>query len=144
MGDDEGKKFVRKRASQLNPAASVLQSLLKSSKSPLSNQFIRWQLWNEWETVVGAEIAKHTMPVGFLGGTLYVWVKNAARMQELVFICQPLREKINDHIGASFVKFIRFTLDRKSVPSPQESEEGLREFLSKQPPSEDGEPQPGP
>ena len=130
------------RESQLEHATVVLQSLLQTSKSPLSEQFIRWRLWNSWSEVVGNEISAHSMPVGFLNGMLYVWVNNSVRMQEMTFLVKQIRQKINTHLGRNYVRSIRFTLDRKTVPTPQESAEDLRGFLSKQSPSEDGEPQP--
>ena len=79
------------RKSHLSPVASVLQSLLQNSKSPLSEQFIRWRLWQKWDEVVGEEIAKHSMPVSYLDGTLYVWVKSAPRMQEMTFLVREIR-----------------------------------------------------
>ena len=124
------------RKSHLSPVASVLQSLLQNSKSPLSEQFIRWRLWQKWDEVVGEEIAKHSMPVSYLDGTLYVWVKSAPRMQEMTFLVREIRKKINDFAGKYWVNSIRFTLDRKSCPLPQESAEGLRQFLDKETPKE--------
>ena len=132
----------KKKAAHLSPVANVLQSLFQSSKSPLSQQFLRWRLWNEWEHVVGPEIANHSMPVGYLDGALYVWVKSAPRMQEMQFVVRPLMQKINQFAGTHWVRSIRFTLDRKSVPTPQENAGDLRDFLSRPPPNEDGEPQP--
>lgn len=124
-------KKNNEKFSNLSPAANVLQSLLQSSKSPLSEQFTRWRLWQDWETVVGAEMAKHSMPVGFLSSTLYVWVNSAARMQEMIFLVRPLRQKINQFAGKEWVSSIRFTLDRKLVQLPSESDESLRHFLTK-------------
>lgn len=129
-----------RKSSTLDSAASVLQTLMQSGKSPLAEQFIRWKLWNSWEEVVGAEMAKNSLPVGYLKGTLYIWVNSSARMQEMTFLVRPLLKKVNEFGGKNWVRNIRFTLDRKSVPQPQESEEGLREFLSTQSPNEDGEP----
>jgi predicted nucleic acid-binding Zn ribbon protein len=126
-----------RKASNLSHVANVLQSLLQSSKSPLSEQFIRWRLWSEWESIVGAEIAKNSMPVGYLNGTLYVWVKSAPRMQEMTFMVRPLREKINKFAGKYWVNSIRFTLDRKAVPQTQEGESELRDFINKDSTKED-------
>ncbi|MEQ1665406.1 MAG: DUF721 domain-containing protein [Bdellovibrionales bacterium] len=123
-------KKVLKRASALTSVDKVLQSLLQSSKSPLADQFLRWRLWSSWDAVVGEEIAKHCMPVGFLNGTLYIWVKSSARMQEMIFLVKPIQNKINEHIGNTFVNAIRFTLDRKSVPVQAEQKEALKDDLN--------------
>lgn len=124
-------------------ASDVLQSLLQNGKSPLAEQFIRWRVWNSWAEIVGEQISKHTLPVSYLKGELYVWVDHPARMQELTFCVSELGFKINQFCGKKWVRRIRFTLDRKSVPKPEESEAGLRDFLSTKSPNEDGEPQRG-
>jgi len=137
-------KRIPRRKSELQTSAEILLGVLKKSNTPLGSQFVRWRLWSNWAEVVGNEMAKHTVPVSFISGDLYVWVKSAARMQELLFLVKPLREKINEFAGQrNWVKSIRFTLDRKSVPKPEETDSDLREFLAKTSPNEDGEPQPG-
>src|SRR5690606_34385998 len=115
----------------------------QNGNSRLSEQFIRWRLWNSWTDVVGREIGARTLPVGLKGGILFIWVKNSVWMQELQFLAEPIREKINTFVGRKFAKEIRFTLDRKTVPRPEETESGLREFLSEELPNGDGEPRRG-
>lgn len=119
------------RHAHLTPMAQVLQSLLQSSKSPLGEQFIRWRLWNDWEKVLGKEIAEHTLPVSYVNGTLYIWVKSAPRMQELTFLVRAIRDKINNYAGKNWARSIRFTLDKKSVPQPQEAPDEFRDFIAK-------------
>ncbi len=127
MSQDDKKK---RKFSELSPAANVLQSLLKSSKSPLSDQFQRWRLWQDWEKVMGAEIAKHSMPVGLLNGTLYVWVNSAARMQEMIFMVRAVLRKVNDYAGKHWITSIRFTLDQKLVQAPEQSDEAVHKFIA--------------
>lgn len=122
------------------PAGDVIFGILKQKKTALGSQFIRWRLWNQWSEVVGSEIAAHTVPVQYIRGELYVWVKSAARMQDLIFLAKPLKDKINKFAGQNWVKMIRFTLDRKAVPSSEEIASDLKEFLAKTAPNEDGEP----
>ena len=111
------------RKSELTATADVLQSLLQNSKSPLTEQFIRWKVWKAWPEVVGEEISRSTLPVGYLKGTLYIWVNSAARLQELIFMLEPLQNRINQFSGSRWVKSIRLTLDRRQVP-----QEGTLEF----------------
>lgn len=124
----------RKRKSHLISASDVLQSLLQSDKSPIVTQFTRWKLWYSWEKVVGESLAKFTTPVGYLRGQLYVWVNHPTRMQELTFIAGTMRDQINSFIGRKWVRSVRFTLDRRSVPEQAEMSEEWRNFLSKSPP----------
>ena len=120
----------------MKSADEVLQMLLQNSKSPLSNQFLRWQVWKEWKNLVGAQIASKSEPVGYQRRTLYIWVESSAWMQQLNFFATQIKNKVNQHVGREWVTSIRFTLDRKSVPSSEESARDLKESLSKTLPNE--------
>ncbi len=132
-----------KKDQRLQPVSNVLHALFTRGDTPLSDQFLRWQLWNAWENLVGANISSYSTPVGFQRGVLLIWVRTPAHLQELNYGRELLRRKVNQFVGFEWVESIRLTLDRKDVPKPEESDPGLREFLSKESPSEDGEPQPG-
>ncbi len=125
------KPSKKREASQPTLAGDVLQSLLQNSKSPLSDQFLRWKVWSSWPEVVGAEVAKNTLPVSYLQGELYVWVNHPARMQELIFCVRPLIRKINQYCGKTWIRRIRFTLDRRSVPKVEDAPGEMQDFLSK-------------
>lgn len=129
---------------KLTPASDVLQILFQEGKSPLAEEFSRWQLWRKWPEVVGPTIAAQTDPVGFKDGILFVWVKNSVWIQQLTFMIKPLRKKVNAFYGSDRVRMIRFTTDRKSVPKLEEAEAGLLDYLSSKTPSAGGDPQPGP
>ncbi len=122
-----------KPRSRLLPASNVLQALLANGKSPLSEQFTRWKLWRNWEEIVGPSIGKHSSPVDFKKGRLTVWVSSSARMQEMRFLVGSIKDKINKYLGREYVKFVQFTLDRKSVPDVDSSDPAFRDFLSMDP-----------
>lgn len=125
----------------MTSVSDVLQALFTDGKSPLSDEFSRWQLWRKWPEIVGPTISTNTDPVGLKDGILFVWVKNSVWMQQMNFMAKPIKEKVNEFYGRKRVKMVRFTLDRKSVPKLEEAEEGLLGYLSNTPPSEGGEPQ---
>ncbi len=116
---------------RLNTASDVLQSLLTEGKSGLVEGFQRWRLWRQWPQVVGPELAKTTNPVGYQNGTLIIWVDHPARIQDLHYVKDVLIQKVNDHLGRRWVYYLKFTTDRKSVPSIDGSDENMRDFLSK-------------
>lgn len=132
----------RKKDQKLQPVSNILQGLLARGQSPLSDQFLRWRLWSSWRELVGPSIGGYSTPVGFSRGVLMVWVKSPAHLQEMSFGLEILREKVNDFVGFDWVVSVKLTLDRKDVPTLEESAPGLRRFLSTQSPNEDGEPQP--
>ena len=110
------------RPSQLLQASDVLQGLLQNGKSPLADQFQRWRIWRSWPEIVGKTISENSYPVSYDRGLMCVFVKNSAWLQELSFLSGSICKKINDHLGYQWVQQIRFTLDRRQVPSPHESE----------------------
>jgi hypothetical protein len=123
-------KFI-KRSSQPLLGSDALQALFENGKSPLSQQFLRWKIWRKWEEYVGPTIAQNSEPVGFVNGQLYLWVKNSSWMQQLVFMREPIKDKINKKLGFLFVKNVNLTLDKKSVPKDPEEARALKESISK-------------
>lgn len=114
--------------------SEVLQSLFENGKSPLSEQFMRWKLWARWEEVVGPTIAQNAEPVGFQRGTLFVWVRSSAWMQQMVFMREHIKNTINQKFENNFVKYIKFTLDRRDVPNQDQTE--FKEMIQKIAPEE--------
>ena len=114
----KGPKKPRPHA-KLEAAADVLQGLLQNSKSQLADGFQRWRLEQQWPSIVGATIADQTLPVAFERGTLYIWVKHSAWMQQLWFFQEPIKDKVNDHLGKTWVKQVKFTLSRRAATTTQ-------------------------
>lgn len=121
----------KKRSSDLTQGSEVLHALFENGKSELSQQFIRWKLWAKWPEFVGPSIGKNSEPVGYRQGTLYVWARNSSWMQQMIFILDPMRDKINVGLGFDYVKSIVLTLDRKSVPREAQQSEHLRDHVKK-------------
>lgn len=69
-------------------------------------------------------------PVGYYRGILYVWVKNSAWMQQLIFMREPMKDAINKKLEQNYVKEIRLTMDRRSVPSNAEDSAELKQSIS--------------
>ncbi|MCB0386279.1 MAG: DUF721 domain-containing protein, partial [Bdellovibrionales bacterium] len=109
------------RNGRLETAADVLQSLLANGKSGLSDQFQRWRLWHQWPRVVGESLSQNTCPVGYQGGILIIWVDHPARIQDLHYVKKAMIDRINNHLGRKWVSNLRFTTDRKAVPTLEES-----------------------
>ncbi|MGZ3748723.1 MAG: DUF721 domain-containing protein [Pseudobdellovibrionaceae bacterium] len=121
-------------------SSEVLQKLFEGGHSPLSEQFMRWKLWAHWSEFAGPTIAQNTEPVGFNRGILYLWVRNSSWMHQLSFMKDHIQETLNKRLGKPVVKNIRFTLDRRAVPSDPEAQNNFRDVIQKiAPESEDKE-----
>lgn len=128
---------TKKPKGKLSVGSEVLQSLFENGKSPLSEQFMRWKLWAKWDEVVGPTISKNAEPVGFQRGVLYVWVRNSTWMQQMLFMKDHIRQTINQKFEKNFVKAIKFTLDRREVPTTDQ--DGIREMIQKIAPEGDND-----
>ena len=126
-----------KKDRRLLPVSNILQSLFVQCKTPLSEQFLRWKLWNSWAEVVGPVLSQYSEPVAYRRGTLVLWVKSAAHMHDMTYVLENIREKVNEFLGQNWAKSIRLTLDRRSVPTVEESDPSIRDFISKAPGSTD-------
>lgn len=124
-----------KKRSKMKAGSEVLQSLFENGKSPLSEQFLRWKLWAKWPEVVGPTIAQNAEPVAYKNGILFLWVRNSAWMQQMVFLRDQIQTTINQKMEQNFVKSIRFTLDRKDVPSQDNQE--FKNFIKSLSPAEE-------
>jgi len=118
---------MSKKKTDLQAASKVLQGLLANSKLPLSDSFLRWKVWRFWPEIVSESVAKSCEPVAFDRGRLWIWVKSSARMQEMRFLDAALKQKINEYVGKTWVRSIRWTLDRRGVP--KEISEEFKKFL---------------
>jgi predicted nucleic acid-binding Zn ribbon protein len=123
-------KYI-KRTSQPQLGSEALQSLFENGKTLLSQQFLRWKMWRKWSDFVGPTMSQHSEPVGFLRGTLYIWVESSTWMQQMVFLRDPMMDSINKKLGFNFVKNVHLTLDKKSVPRDAAEAAELKQSIAK-------------
>ena len=114
---------------KLKNSVEVLQALFENGKSPLAAPFMRWKIWKRWPELVGPSIANVSEPVSLRNGILYVWVKNASWMQQLVFMRDQMRQTLNQKLGQNMVQAVQLTLDRRSVPHDSEEKKRLQETV---------------
>ncbi len=109
------KKNQGRKSSHLTAAADVLQVLLQNSKSQLSDGFLRWRLEQQWPQIVGPMIAEQTCPAALEKGTLFVWVRHSTWMQQLWYFQEPVKDKVNQHLGKIVVHQVKFTLSKRAA-----------------------------
>ncbi len=115
LGNSRKPRQGQKKQSRLTPMADVLQVLLTNGKSQLGDGFVRWRLEQEWLAVVGETIAAQTAPCSLERGILWIWVRHSTWMQQLWFFKDAIKDKVNGHLGKTFVEDVRFTLNRRAI-----------------------------
>jgi len=81
------------------------------------------RIWNLWVDVVGTAIARQAQPVRIINGTLTVAVSSGPWMQELTFLKDMMREKLNRQLGAELVREIVLKSGRIKPEQPDAEEQ---------------------
>ena len=68
----------------------------------------RIELFRMWAAEVGPAVAARSEPAGFRDGILSVRVDGAAWMQELQFVKEEIRARLNARLGADLVRDVYF------------------------------------
>ncbi len=84
------------------PLARVLQRI-----DP-EHRLRAYRLWSFWAEEVGPAIAARAEPAGYRSGVLSVRVSSAPWMQELQFMKEVLRERLNARLGEPLIRDIYF------------------------------------
>jgi len=77
-----------------------------------------YRIFEAWERVVGAQIARNARPIRLDAKRLVINVKSAVWMQELSLLREDIRQRINDWMGRELVQ------DLFLVLGPSHDEEG--------------------
>ena len=100
-----------------------------------------YRVWTFWADEVGPAVAARAEPAAFRDGVLSVRVAGAAWMQELQFMKEDLRQRLNQRLGADLIRDIYFVSGAvRSAPrtaAPPTAAEPPREAPVAMPPVSD-------
>jgi hypothetical protein len=116
---------------KLNTATEVLQSLLTQSSMPISNEYNRWRLIQNWPEIIGPQLAKRTFPIKYFKGHLYIWASSSAGLQQFYFISGIVQKKINDFMGKNWVHKITWTQNKGLLDKISEDDRKVLDSLIK-------------
>ena len=95
----------------LTPLKDIIANIFEGSTLPFNPDDAR--IWKDWEGVVGAAIARNARPSWIKNGRLRVNVSDPIWLQELEFVGETIKEKLNGKLGRNAVKKIDFRLGTK-------------------------------
>lgn len=114
---------------KLNTATEVLQSLLTQSSMPISNEYNRWRLIQNWDEIIGPQLAKRTFPVKYYKGHLYIWASSSSGLQQFYFVSGIIQKKINSYIGKNWVHKITWTQNKGLLEKITEEDKKILDKL---------------
>jgi hypothetical protein len=112
---------MRPRNERASRVSEVLSDVLK--RVDPERQMRVYDLWNFWSDEVGELIARRARPQGFRNGILFVTVATQSWMQELQFMKEKIRERLNTRLGAELLRDIFFVSGSIEEAAPEESGE---------------------
>lgn len=92
----------------LTPLKDILSGLFNSPNLPFNPDDAR--IWKVWDDAVGPAIARNARPSWIKKGRLRVVVSDPIWLQELEFVGDTIKEKVNKELGRKAVKRIEFRL----------------------------------
>jgi predicted nucleic acid-binding Zn ribbon protein len=107
---------MRRKHSQtrLHPIGEILFAALE--KKGLAAKLEENALMKLWPKAVGEQIAAQTQPDSWRGGTLFVKTTSSVWVQQLHFMKEDIRRKLNELAGKTAVREILFTVGHRPMP----------------------------
>jgi hypothetical protein len=97
-----------------SPVADVLSRVLQ--RVDPEQELRVYHIWTFWDDEVGSAIARRAQPVRFRDGVLFVAVATHSWMQELRFMKDAIRDRLNARLGATLVRDIFFVSGQVESP----------------------------
>jgi predicted nucleic acid-binding Zn ribbon protein len=108
----------RRKQTKLQSIGEVLFSVLK--KRGMASKIEENALVKLWPEAVGMQIASKTKPDCLRNGTLFVKTVSPVWVQQLHFVKEEIREKLNQLSGNNTVKEIRFLVGHTLASEKEE------------------------
>jgi len=86
----------------------VLKRFIASNQ--VGENLVQIELLSHWNEIFSSVISKHAQPIGIRGNQLLIEVSSSAWLNELMFLKEDLRKRLNKSIGKEIIKGIRFYL----------------------------------
>jgi len=87
------------------PVGDLLRTLVAGRG--WSEHMVFGRLLEEWATVVGADVAARSTPVGLRAGVLSIRADGAAWATELTLLGRSIVEKVDSYLGGGVVREVR-------------------------------------
>jgi hypothetical protein len=103
---------MEKDRNSLTSLKDIIGNLLGNGSLPFNPDDAG--IWKFWDEIVGSAVSKNARPSRIKNGMLRVTVSDPIWLQELQFIEESIREKLNDKLGRNAVKKVEFKIGPKS------------------------------
>jgi len=99
----------RKKDGVVSPLSADVASVLRGMARGLEQAHP--EIWANWPSIVGPEVARRAVPRSFDRGTLVVAVESSTWLQELSYLKEGILERLAEAVGPKVVKDIKLVLE---------------------------------
>jgi predicted nucleic acid-binding Zn ribbon protein len=107
---------VNQRKDKLTALKDILANIFREADLPFNPDDAL--IWKVWEDVVGPTISKKAHPLWIKDRNLRVAVSDPIWLQELRFVEETMKDKLNEKMGRTAVEKIEFRLGSKQKIPP--------------------------
>ena len=100
--------MTKEKKDPMTPLKDILKGLLSGANLKFNPADA--EIWEVWDDVVGRAIAEHAQPSSITKKNLRVHVAEPIWLQELEFVADTIKERINTRLGRKAVDKIIFRL----------------------------------
>jgi predicted nucleic acid-binding Zn ribbon protein len=100
--------MTEEKKESMTSLKDILQGLLSSSNLKFNPADA--EIWEVWDDVVGPAIAEHAQPSNIAKKRLRVHVAEPIWLQELEFVADTIKKKLNARLGRNAVDKVIFRL----------------------------------
>ncbi len=130
--------YKRRRQEMPEDIASALRRFMHSLGK--AEQMDLAGLWQQWQIVMGEELASMTWPIAARDGVLYIGAEDAMCMQELTYMHDEILDRVNAFMGKFFFHAIKVRLSLDKTPLTEAVQRvGLRRIPPERGPAVTGE-----
>jgi len=104
--------------------SSVLEQAL--ARLNLHRRLDDYRVWQAWDDVVGATIARNAQPVRLDGTRLVIAVRTSSWLQELSLLQKELVGRLNERMGREVVRELFFVVGRVEEDAPVQKKDASR------------------
>jgi len=92
----------------LQALSTVIEALFTEKSSKFLELYFLFQLRQSWRKMAGEEIFQRAKPIRFKNQTLFLKLPDSTHIQEIHFVKESLKKKINSHFPEYKVEKILF------------------------------------
>jgi predicted nucleic acid-binding Zn ribbon protein len=101
-------KDRRKNRNGFVHISSVINKVFQTHRKDSDAELI--QVWNLWDSIVGAAVAQNARPAVFKGKLLLVHVSSSSWIQQLQFLKKDIINKLNHALNKELVEEMKFKI----------------------------------